>query len=1091
MKNNPTREQLEVLENDKKNLIVSASAGSGKTWVMIEQISRLIVEKQVPIKKMLILTFTKAAAGEMRERLNKALLSQKPTKFILEQIDDLSVCDISTIDAFCERLVRRNIDRLPLDENFRIIEDGSLIKQKSFECALEDCPNLDEIYFSFRNNKAQIFEVMCDLDNFFGSLENGQEELGRYINSQNSIYLEACKAMNEALISDLDNFKDRVRKTKQKMKFCSKYEDYCDLLSQIMSIETGSTLYENVNKLKSISIPYLPKLYGSEKDEKLGQEMKALRGDLCDFIESFEDYNFDEQELLEKEQNAVLARSLLLLYKDYCKIYSGLKESEDLVDFVDIENMALKLVKDDDILKSLQEKYDYIFIDEYQDTNRLQEGIIKPIAEKYFIAVGDPKQGVYGFRNATMEIMQSDIQTFSSEDDGNVVYLRGNFRSDKRILDFVNLIFEKIMTTDSTGIDYMATSHLEGFAEFKQTNIPTVRIDIVADSEEKEKIARQVYSVKNASMHLQQKNELEVETIIARIDSLLMSEIYDDKLKCKRKVQFDDIAILMRNRSSLMGELALKLSQRGYPVVSDVRQTETEESEVLILINLLKLLLNMNNDVALISVLNSQLVRVDLSTLASARLKNMDADSFYEVVKGEQSIYQSLCAMLEKLKQSICVNGISKALSQLFVEKDYYAYLRQEKPNAIISVQNFLHDIRQIGDDDIGGVIAYFEKIGGKRRNIVASGGGAIKLMTIHASKGLEYPIVILAGAGNRLEKPNQKSYAINSKFGLGTYIFNQHTNQKAKGVVMQMILRQEKRKQLIDEIMIFYVALTRAQNHLYIVGKEGNYNENLKTYFDIIFSALGENDFDEVVSKGSLKKGDIELNYVTEVSRVGANSNNHSPLISESQLQGIKDYFAKNYQNREACEINLKNSVTSLNTHKIEKILTTKNDQDFVRQGNAYHEALKILNFGDINSLQDLEKALSESEDKFTSEYIQLIDKEILFKNIILLKNIIYGKKIFKEKQFIMALPACEILDTTLQDEIIVQGVCDLFAIGDENILIDFKFTQEINPEKIIKRYSKQLDLYSKAIEKGFNIKLNKKYILSLKNAQLIEYFN
>ena len=1096
----PTIEQAKVLNNEKKNLIVSASAGSGKTWVMIEYITKLIVERRVPVRRLLVLTFTRAAAGEMRERLNKALLKQKPDKFILEQIDDLSICDVSTIDAFCEKLVKRNIDKLGLDENFSLIEDPSELKRQAFDKTLLSfsTSHLNEIYYSFRKNKDAIFDCVLKLDDFLAV--NTDKNLDYYIDNQEKFFNSALFTLNENLKLDICHLREQLKQLLPAMQNEVKYAQYLEVLINLLSFTLSNDFISNVKNLTMLEVPSVPVIRGEGRDEDLAGAIKAIRKQVKDFLDDFQKYNFDEL-LLAKQKSGTLAKALLQLYKKFAENYRELK-GQDVLDFVDVEKFTLELLKEDEILSSLQTQYDYIFVDEYQDTNRIQEAIVKPLTKQgAFVAVGDPKQGIYGFRNATMEIMQEDIANFLKLENSGVEFLRGNFRSDARLLDFINIVFEKVMKEENVGIDYRATSVLRGEVPFEKMELPSVRIDIVQEVEEEEETRAGVYSVREDELYINEKNKAEVSTIIARVDELLMHKIYDVKLAQMRSVEFDDIVVLFRSRSSLMLDLTRELDARGYPVLSDIKELEIEEPEVQMLVNLLKLLLTRDDDVSLISVLASKFGGFSMDELAKLRQENLDAQSFYEVFKNtDNSKLANFNALLDELKLAISVNGIYRSLIKLMVDFDYFAYLYAQANGEIKvkQVYNFLNDVKAFGGD-LPRAISYFNEIGGKKRSNNISGSGAIKIMTIHASKGLEYPIVILAGAGQKLESPNRYSYAINKDYGLATYAFDETSNIKAISPNLEVIRLANLRKEMIDELMIFYVALTRAKNHLNIIGKEKLNNlfssENFdvlkaKNYLSLIFYAFGKNVLEELIANNKVELSNFEFNFIDEVLGRERPCKFTSQALTKEEQDALEQYFNFTYPNRD-CLRNVKNSVTSLNKTKeyLHERMQIEEHQDFITLGNAYHEAMRVLNFDNINSYDELEAEINKHQ--FKEGELELIDKNILLKNIIKIKDIVKTAKIYKEKKFVMSLALNELFDEGSDDEVLVQGIVDFFALGEENILIDYKFTQEKNHQKILDKYAMQLKLYTKAIEKGFNIKINKKYILSLKNAELIEFFD
>lgn len=1105
----PTKEQLRVLDNEKKNMIVSASAGSGKTWVLIELIKNLIVNRRVPVRKLLVLTFTRAAAGEMRERLNKALLSQASDSFILEQIDDLSICDVSTIDAFCEKLVKRNIERLPLDEHFSLLENTSQLRRQAFEEALNNLEEaqLKEIYYSFRKNKDLIFNAVEDIDSLL-SVEVQEGKLDFYLKSQPVLFEKALKTLNAKLIEDLNKLRNKLKLMENQVSSEPSYALYCQTLANLLSGPIKDNFIHNVRNFQLIELPSLPVVRGERRDETMAQKIKSMRKEIELFLAYFKKFNFENERLLEKQKSGTLAVALMNLYKNFCVAYKEQKQKLDALDFNDIERLTLKLLEEEDILNSLQDQYDYIFVDEYQDTNRIQEAIIKPITRRgHFVAVGDPKQGIYGFRNATMEIMQDDVATFLNSEEGTVEYLRGNWRSDSRILDFINQIFEKVMTEEVVGFSYKDTSMLSCEAFFEKTKLPAVQVCVVEEENEGiDKKEKKLYSVQEDNLYVEEKHQLEVATIVSQIDELLMQRIYDEKKKEFRKVEFDDIAVLFRGRSSLMTALSKQLSQRGYPVLSDVKDVPIDEPEVQMLVGLLKLLLNRDDDISLLAVMSSPFGGFTMEELSQIKLMHPSEATFFNAYSlcEEETKIKVFNQMLNTLKLMIEVNGLEKSLVQLMTEKSYFAYLKNQESgeNKLRSVYNFLQDIKPF-ERDIPSAIAFMEKTGGRKRSTNAAGAGAIKLMTIHASKGLEYPIVILADAGKKLESVNHSNYALNSQFGLATYVFDEKNNLRFTSPNLEAVRLQNRRKEMIDELMIFYVALTRAKNHLYIIGSEKLANlfsmENFdpfeaKNYLAIIFSVFNRKLTEELALSGKAFVGDFVFNHVSKILDFELGKETISKLqLEKENLDKLEEYFNFQYPHKEIYRT-VKNSVTGLNEDKqkifIEKIESNEERQDFIMLGNAYHEAMRYIDFDKIQTKEDVEKELKKNIQKFTEGYVKILDTEIVYRNIIKIKALVGNAPVYKEKQFVMQLALREIgIDS--DDEVLVQGVVDFFSLGDDNILIDYKFTQENNSQKILKKYGLQLRLYSKAIEKAFDIKLNKKYILSLRNSELIEFLD
>lgn len=1105
MKNNPTKEQEKILENQKKKLIVSASAGSGKTFVVIEYLIKLICEKKIPVSKFLVLTFTKAAANEMKTRLYNAMLEQKPTEFLLEQIDDISQSDISTIDAFCEKIIKRNINKLELDENFSILDEkaSKSLKLTSFERAYEefyekDKENFDVVYFAFRKNKNFVYECMLDLQSFFDSNFEGEDLVDQMINNSQTFkekgekyfmqYISHALSLQKKKLLLLNNLPEAYEIFKQKLiAFCDQNlsDEFIDFVAQINNFEFG-----NMPRNKTED---------TEQKQILIQCKDALK-DIKDMASIYDGIDKHRYEKLNKND---LPSALLKLYKVYSDVYRILKNNRTALDFADLEKIAKKLLQDSEILNSLQEKYDYIFIDEYQDTNFLQEAIIKPIADKgYFIAVGDPKQGIYGFRNASMEIMKNDIESFSNGKESDALFLTGNFRSDERVLNFINKIFVKIMTLESVGIDYKNTSTLKGLGYFEKDKLPPVCVDVILAEDVAEE-ACGIYSVKEDKLTLSDKNKSEVKDIARRIEQALQSNIYDAKQKAFRRVQPNDIAVLFRNRSLVMQETVKFLQERGFNIVADIKQSLLEDSEIRVLLALLKITFNMNDDISLASVMNSWFGKFSLDELLSIS-KSAKDKSFNQIIMESED--QKLLTFKNDIKNfyfDCQVMGLTKALNRLFAQKEFYLYLNSISSASMkkIHLNEFFKLIKN-GDFefDVPSLIEYLEKneVGGE---INEQSTNAITITTIHATKGLEYPIVILAGSGEKLKKPYTKQYAISKEFGLTCDLYDFDENEKVKSPSFLSTKLLRDKKEFVEEIMVFYVALTRAQNHLFIIGSQGEKQLKIRdnvfecqTYLDMIFSALGK-DFTKNLFANSHKKFDeVEFNIIDNVDEIKKTTQQEKESfeLTIEDLDKIERYIDFVYKDKDKCCYPFKNSVSGvlhLDEQK-ELFLSAGGEisEKAILRGNAYHEALKLLNFQLINSKEDIEKQKEFLVSNLTEGYFELIDKNILWNNIKILKELIGNQEVIKERQFIMQTSLDEAGIAGGDQQVIVQGIIDLFSLGEKNILVDYKYTSEKDDNKLIQRYAKQIYLYSLAIEKAFNKKIDEKYLLSLKDCRLLK---
>lgn len=1113
----PTDEQLKILTSDKKNMIVSASAGSGKTFVVIEYLLMLITQRHIPLNQILVLTFTKAAANEMRTRALKAIQSSPKSEFMTCQLDEIYTSDISTIDSFCEKLIRRNIDKLNISEGFSVIDENvaSSLKAKAFAKTIEKVAGegyFEQIYFTFKRNKDEIFALLSSMQKYLDS----QDDSERLLNELETNFIENSKKAENYIIEQIKELHSKAKMLLKNVKQVDeKFKDFYAELLNLSNIHIENDLCKMCKVWNGTTKPNLPRAKTDNPSDK--EKMKKAREYFCQIKKITENYFGLDQEKYKQLIDSQMAPNIIKMYRVYHDFYQNLKEEREGIDFADIEKITRQLLQDDIILKQLQDKYKYIFIDEYQDTNSLQEAIIKPIAQKgAFVAVGDPKQGIYGFRNASMEIMQKDIENFTVDDDSVALNLTGNFRSDARVLDFINTIFEKVMTKDSIGIDYKNTSVLKGMIKFEKVSLPSVSIDIISPDKQKKESLKDVYDIEKDRGENFSQNRREVDTIIARIEEILSSEIYDAKLERRRKVNLSDIVVLFRARGPIMNECYHSLIEKGFSAVASAKLYLLDDYHIRLVQSLLSLALNFKNDIALASVLNSQFGKLSLEEIL--KIKGEEKFLYQAVQKSSDEKVVKFLADFEKLKFDMQIFGINKSLRLYFEKTSYYAYINSlaDAQSRRANLEKFLNSILTSGNDfNLPRFLSYLDdnKI---PCTISENSVDCITLTTIHATKGLEFPIVILAGAGESLAGQNMHSFNLNNVFGLGTSMVDLETNTKYPSPIYIANNLYRKRKEFMDEIMIFYVALTRAQNHLYIIGqvqqKDIDFTSDIydrKNYIEIILNALGENFASQIFSQGQVETENYRYSVIEQDLQY-CNTQKRSTVIKKIENFDDKTlkYLNFVYPNSGICKLAFKNSVTALLNLKEdyiaseqEYILNSPYDfgigqvtnivkvsrEDRIKQGLAYHEALKLIDFDKISNALDCQKQLSEIANFMHEGYIQLIDSDLLFNNIACVKALLKGQKPQKEKQFIMNCTLKEIGVKDIDEKVIVQGIIDLFSLGEKNILIDFKYTSTFDEKKIIERYLPQIKLYRMALEKAFDVKINNCFILSLKNANLI----
>lgn len=1098
-KRDPIPEQLEVLKNNKKNMLVSASAGSGKTFIMIEYVAQLVVKERIPVQQLLVLTYTKAAATEMKERLLKKLKeeSQKDL-FVVEQIDNLSTANICTIHAYCEKCIKKYANLLNIDESFEVLDENAANKLKStaFDRAFEkmkqqhtnDYQLLVEI---FKNDKDKIKTMMFGIEELANSVSDKEEFLANNVNNMETYFDQAVQFLCE-------NLKEKIKSKLNSLECLHVDEFYDKVRATVLPVLNAKDLFEIVGIREFLKYPNKPsdKLYGKEVATQAGKVKDSIKK----LIDEVEKLDLQDQESIDKQRAGEFEKLLLKLFDIYEKEQEDLKKLKNCLTFADFEKYMSILSKQEDLFSNLK----YVFVDEYQDTNKMQERIVKNVAKNCnFVAVGDAKQGIYGFRLASFEIFLKDTEDFSKDENSTVKNLKTNFRSSQHILSFVNKIFEVCMTKDYCGIDYKSTAMLKEFAPFEADGQAAINIDLIEEEKAEEKELPEVYSVRDDQLVVKEKKVAQLVDIRNKIVEVMDTSIYENKQF--RKCQYKDIAILFRERNGMFNQLEKFLIESGIPVVSNSKNVLMEEPEIQVLLNLLKLALNVDDDIALLSVINSPFCDIEFFDVVKEKVAS-EKPLCQLVKENESGLYTRFNNAIAEFSKNIQIFGARNAFLKFFDKVSYRAYIntKPNQHNLNNYIDTFLSEIE--ASDlayDLPGLINYFESVKITVQSQPSSIGDAVLITTIHNSKGLEYPIVFLAECDKKIRKADSKStMSINERFGFAAKHFDQEENASFDSVRMKAIKESKRKKEFVEELMIFYVALTRPKNRLYLFGEFSDKIFEEKTldecdcYFDLIFHALRKEKFD-LMANGKYEDENAKISFVgldrenVSVEKQSFENAEYDPEI----VQKIENYLNFEYKYSNLKNFKLKESVTGLsNKHDDGQLFKYSNDNfvfsnNMVEMGNAYHLALKLIDFDKVCDEQTLQQELLKWQGVLQGAE-QLIDSKVLLNNILLLKQVVGDGRVFKEKDFITKDSICNLIEGEgSADEIFVQGIIDLFVDkGDEIVLVDYKYSNSTSEEYLVDKYKNQLKLYKNSLKNAFSKQINQVYLLSLKHSKLIK---
>lgn len=1104
------KQQL-VLDCEKQNQLVSAGAGSGKTTVMIKKITDIILSGKAKPSELIVLTFTNLAAGEMKQRLTKALAdelnkatTEEQYKHISSLLEEIDTSSVDTIDGFCSKMTKKYFYKLNLSPEINIATGLSLdyYRNKSLDQCIDSSltQNRDEVI-----NLADCFEKTSrNLDSLKSNLLNAfyfvmaQADYDAFIEDAVNEYKGLNKSADylnthlvKTITSNISIIQDCINDLSSYENFFNSVNNYLLVLNQI---STTKTLLENVK-----TFDLLPKIGINRIKDEDKYSYEKVRAALKNISNLVDDYSFIKnfnQEYFNK--NIHHFTTFINLLKNFITTYQEMKAKYKVLDFADLERNLLKLLNFEDIKNEIYTDYKYIFVDEYQDINPMQNEIILRLKSNKtnIFFVGDVKQSIYGFRQSTPELFLKMYEDYKQNSQSESFDMNINFRSNPQILQFNNVIFNKLMTKEKTDIDYFKDSQFEPKRTDFEVAEDNIEIAIFDDDSTEEQFAAGIYSVQgDQTVNVKSSTEKESEFIADKIISLVGTEFYDSSLKQKRSMTFNDITILARSVNDNKTNTLIKvLRSRNIPV-NIVNKIELNDCESLnLILNILKVLANVGDDTAYASYLTSNLVNITFDEMFEIASSVNEKTFFSKLIYYKNNFNNSLADkikyafnLLEEIKiESATLNNL--ALIDLLLNhyhiKQYILNTKNGK-NEYISLNNFLSTISsKEASLSLEEFITYIEtNINNQTEYSQTDAIDSVTIQTIHASKGLEYPVVILFNS-NKKFKPNNDRDDINfdSELGIGMQYFDLEKRTKTDSLIRFAIGIKNKIKCYKEELRLLYVATTRPQNKLIITGcvkfdnlRNGKVATN--NFIELIYSVF-ENNLDienEVTVLPSCKFYQF-ANYNTSNLVVKTNKSS-SFSINSRNLDFV-------YPNIELCNISLKNNVTGISKQQNEEYNILPNKLNISENLDA-----KIQSSAELGTLYH--KYLSEID--FSKEYTKVntneVDEGLLelahSKLYHICKNCIDIKH---ENQFMMYVPYNQIFkDSSVNQKVLVQGVVDLMVEFDDHfVLIDFKYSKrDINALK--ERYKTQLELYKMAIEKAYHKPVTESYIYKINSGEII----
>lgn len=1103
-----TENQQKVIDHNEGNIVVSASAGSGKTSVMIERIIRLILEGKVDINQVLAVTFTKATATEIKEKIAKAIyrsINENNADRLKKQIEDLPLASVSTVDSFCANLVKKYFYLCDIDANFSVLaqEDQLELSKRAvkevfdelYESEDEDLIELLSVFASKRSDEKlqklvlEMYDFAInekDPDAFFQrSIDNYSENnlktiVNRFIDKLFIVFHCFCESLEEICKRCLDNG------------FCETYNSLSDVLSMVDNVKYHKNVEEFKSYISEIKCKAISRKFAvdSEVYRAVVEDYNEWRAKLDKLIKSIS-VVFENTEEENKKMTLAVGENmsrLVKIIKLFEKKYQKIKNDYSVLDYQDIEHFAMKVLENEQICNEIKGQYKYIFVDEYQDTNGIQEAIFEKISNNNLFIVGDIKQSIYAFRGCNPHIFMGKIEA-CKRGYGLHVNLDDNFRSAKSVIDGVNGIFSKVMLSENADVDY-AQNLMKGGSLYGDYQGECY---LHVCPSEKQKVV-EIDGVYSVGKHLQKLNDNkgfgEERTIAEIILAKLGKPIFDIKKQETRPLQYSDFVVLTRSNKGVADKILNELVQFGIPVISQSNRSIKNYPEVAVMINLVKFIVSPKNDVALATVLKSAIGGFSDEELSCIRKENQ-ADSFYDACKkatenGEfKDRLNEFFTYFNEIRVLSQFENASLILNKIICERNYQLQLLANKLGEIklARVNRFI---------TAGANLSIFE-LDEKMDSItsamtVSSSGGddAVRIMSMHSSKGLEFPVVIVAQVSKRFNiKPNSEEIVFDRNLGFGLYYYDKEKRIKKKSILRKMIEFSFRLDLPAEEMRLFYVATTRAKNELHVITDElPSRNHRYESFYQALYMSdfLSQSDM-PIIDDSESVTNEIQKQDERELI-IGSFDN--------EQVKQISKFMSFEYKYLPDTTLPLKRSVTEI--VKNQNVAVDEDEVYFEKQplfvgnleevGTGYHKFLELCDFSkDSSQLSDL---IGNGLDGETAE---LLDKKQLDK---ILKMDVFsrvvGLQLYKEQKFILNVPSSLVSDENSSEEVLVQGIIDLLAVDkDGAFVIDYKFSKK-SPSALKNTYQKQLKLYAYAVEKILKTKIKSMILVNIRTAEEIE---
>ncbi len=1153
----------------KGNILVAAAAGSGKTAVLTERVVKMLSDKHNPVSadRLLIVTFTNAAAAEMRNRIEARLYKEcqdnPDDAFLMKQKQLIQSADICTIDSFCINLVRENFEKCGVSPDFKIGNRARL--DELSKIAMSD--TMSEL---FKNNNPE-FEKLLELtgcENDEANLVSAIEKIytysrqlpfpDRFINLLKKPYempFDKDHPWYKSAFLQAEEYTDSIRLyieelTEQSVKMRVDSEAYLGysekaalLIDTISDGLKNSSWNEFKELLSTASLPSLPR--AKEKGDPYVDAAKETKKKASDTLKDLSLlFRQTEQEIAEEIAQLKGAVTLFCSTVNSFanRLYNEFNEDGNF-DFYNTEQLALELLCECDgqgnisireDANELIHRYDEVLVDEFQDVNDLQNLLFYALSnkEQKLFAVGDLKQSIYGFRGSNpknflnKKLSYKDYELFKDEDVPKRIILSDNFRSSKGVCEYINFFFSLMLNGELGQLVYDESERLNAAANFPETNETAAKLLLVdmSDSEDEDKLLG--YEAKAIAKYI-------LDTVNSK------KPIINAKDGTLRSAKFEDFSILVNALKGKGDIIAETLEQSGIPVALN-SSVYTETAEISLMLALLKVIDNPKSDAELLAVLLSPIFNFTPEELAKLRAEFINGDIYSAMLLAAErgnrkalefrkklsdmrtkSVAEPLDSFINYLLNSTGILDFMTALSN--------GSLRRSN---LLSLVNYAKGYSAFSGGSIGGFVNYMLTAAPETFKSSADAiGNSVKIMTMHASKGLQFPICIIAGNASAFNSIDSTSRVLfNDKEGITFKYFNECKKETVRSVGHILSAKKAAVNTVEEKMRLLYVAMTRAEDILVMVSSSKNLETTVNRISkNIMLGIKGSwlkstnNINDWLISAALMHKDGKALREIsdTEITAVDHQSNLEIIKYTDTELKFTteQDISISEFEADEEIAEAISRNIDFVYPFELLKGVQAKASASVVakrqeslkfgfterpvfmlstgltaaQKGTATHKVMQFINMSAKPCVKSEIERLCEfgfiSDSEADAIDVGVIEK---FFESNLFSRILNSKGYKREMRFMTEMKASRLDDTltgiAANTPVIIQGAVDLvFEEEDGIIIVDFKTDRTDNPATLKDTYAEQLNIYAKACEKIYNKPIKQKILYSFALSQEI----